>query len=47
MRPAGEAVLIATPAGVPNQTQARVASYPFPACSKSGVNYLIIAPVQS
>jgi hypothetical protein len=31
----------------PNQTQSRVAPYPFFACSKSGPLYLTIGPVQS
>jgi Protein of unknown function (DUF4232) len=31
----------------PNQTQSRVAPYPFPACSKSGPLYLNIGPMQS
>lgn len=31
----------------PNQTQSRVAPYPFLACSKSGPVYLTIGPVQS
>jgi hypothetical protein len=31
----------------PNQTQSKVAPFPFDACSKSGPLYLTIAPVQS
>lgn len=31
----------------PNQTQSRVAPYPFSACSKSGPIYLRIGPMQS